>query len=103
MPSDALSSLVTKQSRSNNWIVRKDKHRILLHDIQLYVFCGNYRQEHMRQNKYNAFEIEFVAEEAQQRFRELFYDPPSTVTDSNPTESTAPSSSDASERSDVSK
>ncbi|CAK7210508.1 hypothetical protein SCUCBS95973_000807 [Sporothrix curviconia] len=96
------TAFITQQSRSSGWIVRKDKNRILLHDIQPYVFCGNYRQEHMRQNKYNAFEIEFVAEEAQQRFRELFYAPPSTAADSNPTESTA-SSSDAGERTDAAK
>lgn len=55
----------------------------------------------MRQNKYNAFELNFVAEEAQQSFRELFYPPPPTTADSNPTESTAPS--DDGDRTDDSK
>jgi hypothetical protein len=81
--------------------MRKDKHRVYLTDIQPYVFCNSYRPEHMRQNKYNAFELDFVAEEAQQRFRELFYPPPSTTADSNPTESTVPS--DDGDRMDASK
>ncbi|CAK7198384.1 hypothetical protein SEUCBS139899_001045 [Sporothrix eucalyptigena] len=95
------TAFVTSQSRSSSWMVRKNKNRILLHDIQPYVFCNSYRPEHMRQNKYNAFEIEFVAEEAQQRFREIFYPPPTTA-DSNPTESTA-SSSDTGGATDTSK
>ncbi|ERT03477.1 hypothetical protein HMPREF1624_01792 [Sporothrix schenckii ATCC 58251] len=60
-----------------------------------------YRPEHMRQNKYNALELDFFTEEAQESFRELFYSPPKATDGSNPTESTAPT--DDGERTDASK
>ncbi len=64
---------VTHQSQSATWLVRKSKRRVWLTDVQLYVFCKNYRQEHMRENKTGAFELYFVSEEAAQRFKEVFY------------------------------
>ena len=54
---------VTAQSQSSTWISRRSKHRVWLRNIQLYVFCKNYRQEVQRQNKSNAFEIYFVTEQ----------------------------------------
>ncbi len=42
----------------------------------------------MRQNKSGAFELDFVAEEGAQRFKELFYPPPPTMPESSHTEST---------------
>ena len=55
--------LVTAQSQSSTWISRRSKHRVWLRNIQLYVFCRNYRQEVQRQNKSKAFEIYFVTEQ----------------------------------------
>lgn len=54
---------VTHQSQSSTWLSRRSRHRVWLKDIQLYVFCNTYRQEHMRQNKSGAFEIHFDREE----------------------------------------
>ncbi len=72
---------VTHQSQSATWLVRKGKHRVLLNDLQLYVFCRKYREQNMRQNKAGAFEIFFCGEEAAQSFREVFF-PPNSVASS---------------------
>ncbi|KAH6636758.1 hypothetical protein F5144DRAFT_193253 [Chaetomium tenue] len=66
------TAFVTHQSQSSTWLSRRSRHRVWLKDIQLYVFCNTYRQEHMRQNKSGAFEIHFDREEAAKRFKELF-------------------------------
>jgi hypothetical protein len=57
------TAFITHQSQSPTWLSRRSRHRIWLKDIQLYVFCNTYRQEHMRQNKSGAFEIHFDREE----------------------------------------
>lgn len=50
---------VTHQSESPKWMDRRGSHRIILKDIKLYVFCGNYEKNHqMRKN--GGFEIYFV-------------------------------------------
>ncbi|KAL2128184.1 hypothetical protein VTI74DRAFT_9546 [Chaetomium olivicolor] len=66
------TAFVTHQSQSPTWLSRRSRHRVWLKDIQLYVFCNTYKQEHMRQNKSGAFEIYFDREEAAKRFKELF-------------------------------
>ncbi|CAK7270641.1 hypothetical protein SEPCBS57363_004205 [Sporothrix epigloea] len=78
----------TKQAQSKGWIHRKGRRRVLLHDIQPYVFCADYHPERMRQNIYNAFEIEFDTEEGLRYFREIFPVPAPTAAVSNPNEST---------------
>lgn len=54
---------VTHQSASPKWIRRVSKTRVRLADIQLYVFCQEYRQQNQRVNRAGAFEIRFVSEE----------------------------------------
>ncbi|KAK3397688.1 hypothetical protein B0T20DRAFT_354485 [Sordaria brevicollis] len=66
------TAFVTAQSQSSTWISRRSKHRVWLRNIQLYVFCKNYRQEVQRQNKSNAFEIYFVTEQGASKFKEVF-------------------------------
>ncbi|EFW98664.1 hypothetical protein CMQ_4516 [Grosmannia clavigera kw1407] len=70
------TAFVTNQARSSSWLRRKGRHRVWLRDVQLYVFCNIYREDHMRQNKSGAFEIDFASEEAARRFEEVFYPPP---------------------------
>ncbi|CCC04853.1 unnamed protein product [Sordaria macrospora k-hell] len=66
------TAFVTAQSQSSTWISRRSKHRVWLRNIQLYVFCRNYRQEVQRQNKSKAFEIYFVTEQGASKFKEAF-------------------------------
>ncbi|ESA43993.1 uncharacterized protein NCU09994 [Neurospora crassa OR74A] len=66
------TTFVTAQAQSSTWISRRSKHRVWLRNIQLYVFCKNYRQEVQRQNKSNAFEIYFVTEQGASKFLEVF-------------------------------
>ncbi len=54
---------VTHQSASPKWMRRVSKTRVRLADIQLYVFCQEYRQQNQRVNRAGAFEIRFVSEE----------------------------------------
>lgn len=79
--------LVTHQSASPTWLIRRSRHRVWLKDVQLYVFCQRYRQANQRQNKASAFEIYFVSEEASKRFLEVFYPPsePTVTTESSDT------------------
>ncbi|KAM0235632.1 hypothetical protein ACHAP5_009645 [Fusarium lateritium] len=66
------TAFVTHQSTSPKWIKRVSKTRLRLADIQLYVFCQEYRQQNQRINRAGAFEIRFISEEASKRFKELF-------------------------------
>ncbi|KAF5023336.1 hypothetical protein F66182_4644 [Fusarium sp. NRRL 66182] len=70
------TAFVTHQSASPKWIKRVGKTKIRLADIQLYVFCQEYRQQNQRNNSAGAFEIRFVSEEATKRFKELLSPPP---------------------------
>lgn len=54
---------VTHQSSSPTWLKRVSRRRIRLADIQLYVFCQNYRQQTQRRGNAGAFEISFHSEE----------------------------------------
>lgn len=54
---------VTHQSASSTWIKRVSKTRIRLADVQLYVFCQEYRQQNQRRGAAGAFEICFMSEE----------------------------------------
>ncbi|EWG37069.1 hypothetical protein FVEG_00841 [Fusarium verticillioides 7600] len=80
------TAFITHQSASPKWIKRVSKTRVRLADIQLYVFCQEYRQQNQRINRAGAFEIRFVSEEAAKRFKELFS--PALIDDSTATEST---------------
>lgn len=80
------TAFITQQSASPKWIKRVSKTRVRLADIQLYVFCQEYRQQNQRINRAGAFEIRFVSEEAAKRFKELFS--PALMDDSTATEST---------------
>lgn len=80
------TAFITQQSASPKWIKRVNKTRVRLADIQLYVFCQEYRQQNQRINRAGAFEIRFVSEEAAKRFKELFS--PALMDDSTATEST---------------
>ncbi|CAK7563021.1 MAG: hypothetical protein SEPTF4163_000878 [Sporothrix epigloea] len=77
----------TKQAQSKGWIHRKGRRRVLLHDIQPYVFCAYYNPQHMRQNMNNAFEIEFDTVEGLRHFREIFPLPAPAAPVGNPSES----------------
>ncbi|KAF4335245.1 hypothetical protein FBEOM_10895 [Fusarium beomiforme] len=81
------TAFITHQSASPKWIKRVSKTRVRLADIQLYVFCQEYRQQNQRINRAGAFELRFVSEEAAKRFKELsspFIDE-STATESTQT------------------
>lgn len=80
------TAFITHQSASRKWIRRVSKTRVRLADIQLYVFCQEYRQQNQRVNRAGAFEIRFVSEEAAKRFKELFS--PALIDESTATEST---------------
>ncbi|KAH7269809.1 uncharacterized protein BKA55DRAFT_588418 [Fusarium redolens] len=80
------TAFITHQSASPKWIKRVSKTRVRLADIQLYVFCQEYRQQNQRINRAGAFEIRFVSEEATKRFKELFS--PALLDESTATEST---------------
>ncbi|KAG7422210.1 hypothetical protein Forpe1208_v000810 [Fusarium oxysporum f. sp. rapae] len=80
------TAFITHQSASPKWIKRVSKTRVRLADIQLYVFCQEYRQQNQRINRAGAFEIRFVSEEAAKRFKELFS--PALIDESTATEST---------------
>ncbi|CAN8099037.1 unnamed protein product [Discula destructiva] len=43
-------------------LVRTSEHRVLVRDIDLYVFCELYRESKMRQNLHGDFEINFIDE-----------------------------------------
>ncbi|KAF5705214.1 hypothetical protein FGLOB1_8099 [Fusarium globosum] len=80
------TAFITHQSASPKWMRRVSKTRVRLADIQLYVFCQEYRQQNQRVNRAGAFEIRFVSEEAAKRFKELFS--PALIDESTATEST---------------
>ncbi|PNY23355.1 Uncharacterized protein TCAP_06694 [Tolypocladium capitatum] len=69
------TAFVTHQSASPTWLKRVSHHRVRLADVQLYVFCRQYRQQNQRRGAVGAFEIHFVSEEAARRFEEVFYPP----------------------------
>ncbi|RSM14004.1 hypothetical protein CEP52_001580 [Fusarium oligoseptatum] len=66
------TAFITHQSASPKWIKRVSKTKVRLADVQLYVFCQEYRQQNQRRGAAGAFEICFVSEEATKRFKELF-------------------------------
>lgn len=80
------TAFITHQSASPKWMRRVSKTRVRLADIQLYVFCQEYRQQNQRVNRAGSFEIRFVSEEAAKRFKELFS--PALIDESTATEST---------------
>lgn len=59
----SLPATVTHQSASPTWLKRVSRHRVRLADVQLYVFCRQYRQQNQRRGAIGAFEINFVSEE----------------------------------------
>jgi hypothetical protein len=69
------TAFVTHQCASATWIRRVSKHKVRLSDIQLYVFFPKYQQLNQRRGSTAAFEIQFVSEEASQRFRDVFNPP----------------------------
>ncbi|KZL63529.1 hypothetical protein CI238_02881 [Colletotrichum incanum] len=75
---------VTHQSASPTWLRRKTRHRVWLKDIQLYVFCKEYRQQNQRKGEAGAFEINFVSEDGAAHFHEAFYSTPSEPSASSP-------------------
>jgi hypothetical protein len=66
------TAFVTHQSASPTWLKRTARNKIRLADVQLYVFCREYRQRSQRRGGVGPFEIQFVTEEAARRFKELF-------------------------------
>lgn len=54
---------VTHQSASPTWLRRVSPHRVRLADVQLYVFCRQYRQQNQRRGRAGAFEITFASVE----------------------------------------
>lgn len=70
------TTFITHQCNSPTWLVKKSRHRVWLRDVQLYVFCHEYRQHKQRKNREGAFELNFINEKAASKFRDLFYPPP---------------------------
>jgi hypothetical protein len=66
------TAFVTHQASSPTWIKRVSRRRVRLADIQIYVFCQNYRQQRQRRGNAGAFELAFTSEDACQHFRDLF-------------------------------
>lgn len=83
---------MTHQSASPTWLKRVSRKRIRLADIQLYVFCQQYRQQSQRKGSGGSFELQFYTEEgnlssplflslyltaflAAQSFKDLFHVP----------------------------
>ncbi|RDW72053.1 hypothetical protein BP5796_08087 [Coleophoma crateriformis] len=75
------TAFVTHQSESLDWLVPKDRYRVWIMDIHLYVFCNAYREGHQRK-QHGAFEIHFLEPEAAYRFEDLFYLTPSSSSSS---------------------
>ncbi|KAL8414666.1 hypothetical protein RB594_005759 [Gaeumannomyces avenae] len=80
------TAFVTHQSRSPTWIQLKRGGVVLLMDVNLYVFCKEYREEKMRQNKHGAFEIHFKNPGAAVKFKECFYQTPPPSPSTQPTD-----------------
>ncbi|GKT89613.1 hypothetical protein Ct61P_07463 [Colletotrichum tofieldiae] len=78
------TAFVTHQSASPTWLRRKTRHRVWLKDIQLYVFCKEYRQQNQRKGEAGAFEINFVSEDGAAHFHEAFYSTPSEPSTGSP-------------------
>lgn len=57
------SLIVTHQSASPTWLKRVSRKRIRLADLQLYVFCQQYRQQSQRKGSGGSFELQFYSEE----------------------------------------
>jgi hypothetical protein len=55
--------IVTHQASSPTWIKRVSRRRVRLADIQIYVFCQNYRQQRQRRGNAGAFELAFTSED----------------------------------------
>jgi hypothetical protein len=66
------TAFVTHQVTSPTWLKRVSRRRVRLADIQLYVFCQNYKQQRQRRGPAGAFEINFHNDDACQHFRDLF-------------------------------
>ncbi|GJC88848.1 hypothetical protein ColLi_11686 [Colletotrichum liriopes] len=81
---DKVRFAVTHQSASPTWLRRKTRHRVWLKDIQLYVFCKEYRQQNQRKGEAGAFEINFVSEDGAAHFHEAFYSTPSEPSTGSP-------------------
>lgn len=60
---------MTHQSASPTWLARVSADRVHLADVQLYVFCRQYRQQSQRCGRAGAFEIKFVSSEGRSRGR----------------------------------
>jgi hypothetical protein len=75
------TAFIVQKPKAPMWLTRKNRNRVWLTDVQLYVFCNPYRQENMRQNRAGAFELYFVNETAANRFMDVFY-PPATPSSS---------------------
>ncbi|KAH8599064.1 hypothetical protein B0O99DRAFT_34371 [Bisporella sp. PMI_857] len=67
------TAFITDESTSPDWIERPrgSRHRIWIRDIQLFVFCQDYKKRHQIQ-KNGEFEIKFVNKRAADIFEDLF-------------------------------
>jgi hypothetical protein len=61
----AAGLIVTHQAASSTWLKRVSRRKIRLSDVQLYVFCQEYQQQHQRRGQAGAFEIYFHCEEGE--------------------------------------
>lgn len=68
------TAFVTRQAANPTWLKRVSQHKVRLSDIQLYVFCQQYRERNQRRG-YNAFQIDFVSDDAAAHFINVFYRP----------------------------
>ncbi|KAK2591139.1 hypothetical protein QQS21_011177 [Conoideocrella luteorostrata] len=67
------TAFVSRQATSMTWLVRVSQHKVRLADIQLFIFCKQYREQSQRRGRSNAFQIEFMSYDAAQHFEDVFY------------------------------
>lgn len=67
------TAFITHQAASPSWLHPKSRHRVWLRDVQLYVFCQEYRQQSQRRRRAGgAFELHFLSGEEAAKFRDVF-------------------------------
>ncbi|OAA42620.1 hypothetical protein NOR_04751 [Metarhizium rileyi] len=70
------TAFVTEQPKLPNWLTRNPaKRKVWLSDIQLFVFCKQYREENQHKGPAGQFQIHFAEEGAAESFEAIFYPP----------------------------
>lgn len=61
------TAFITHASTHPTWAKRTARTKVRLNDVQLYVFCREYRQQSQRQGGVGPFEVHFRCEEGEYR------------------------------------